>query len=89
MATTAITYRTGEAATKLRTVLVEDAHTVVLVAPERLELLAAKLLHGTRCAHDFWDEELGTSGDDFAVLISQVVAQRPLTVGARATHKEA
>jgi hypothetical protein len=88
MTTTAVTYRTGESSGKLRTVIVEDARTVVL-ATGGLELLAAKLLHGTRCACSFWDEELGTSGDDFVIEASQVVAQRPMTVGVKAVHKEA
>ena len=87
MATTAITYRTGTSARALRTVVVDDVRTVVVVAPERMELLTGKLLHGTTCAHKFWDGELGTSGDDFAVPASQVVAQRPMNVAVKAVHK--
>jgi hypothetical protein len=53
----------------LAAVIVEDVHTVVL-ATGGLDLLAAKLLHGTRCACDFWAEGLGISSDDFAVPAS-------------------
>lgn len=84
---TAITYRTGTSRSALRTVIVDGAHTVVVVAPERLELLTGKLLHGTTCAHSFWDAELGTEGNDFAVPASQVVAQRPMNIAVKAVHK--
>ena len=87
MATTAITYRTGTSARALRTVIVDDAHTVVLVAPERLELLTGKLLHGTTCAHSFWDGVLGTSGDDFAVPASQVTQVREMQIAVKAVHR--
>lgn len=89
MTTTAVTYRTGESARALRTVIVDDVRTTVVLVPSgRLEVLVAKLLHGTACAHSYWDAELGTSGDDFVVPVAQVVAQRPITVAVKATHKE-
>jgi hypothetical protein len=84
---TAVTYRTGTSARALRTVVVEDARTVVLVAPERMELLTGKLVHGTSCGHKFWDQELGTSGDDFAVPASQVVQQREMQIAVKVRHK--
>ena len=85
MATIAITYRTGSSARDLRTVIVEDVHGVKLVTGG--DLVVGKLVHGTTCAHKFWDEQLGTSGDDFAVEASQVVAQRPMNVAVKAVHK--
>lgn len=84
---TAITYRTGTSRSALRTVIVEGAHPVVVVAPERVELLAGKLLHGTTCAHGFWDEVLATSGDDFAVPREQVTQVREMAVAVKARHK--
>jgi hypothetical protein len=88
MTTAAITYRTGERASDLRTVIVEDAHTVVMVSGSGMDLLAGKLLHGTQCAHSFWDEQLGTEGDDFVVPASAVVAQRPIQIAAKVVrHK--
>lgn len=75
---TAITYKTGESASKLRTVLVDDARkSIVLLPAGRLEVMVGKQLHGQRaCRHEFWDEVLGTDGDDFAVLMEQVTQVR-------------
>lgn len=87
MATTAITYRTGASASALRTVIVEGAHPVTLAAPANVRLLAGKLVHGTTCRHEFWDEVLGTSGDDFVVPASQVIQVREMPVGVKVRHK--
>lgn len=76
---TAITYRTGTSAGKLRTVLVEDARRAVVLLPAgRLEIMTAKLLRGRTDRQDWWNEVLGTEGDDFAVEIGQVVQTREL-----------
>jgi hypothetical protein len=45
---TAITYRTGERASALRTVLLDDVHdTVVLMPAGRLDVVVGKQLRGT------------------------------------------
>jgi len=90
MATTAITYRTSERARDLRTVVVEDVQsTVVLLPTGRLDIVMAKLLHGTACRHEFWAAELGTDSDsdDFIIPAQQVVAQRPMQIAVKARHK--
>jgi hypothetical protein len=84
---TAITYRTGEAATKLRTVVVEDVRHVKLISGSGMDILTGKLLHGTRCGHEFWDEVLGTSGDDFAVPATQVTQVRDIQIAVKVVHK--
>lgn len=86
MAATAVTYRTGTRRSDLRTVIVEGVHTVVL-ATGGTKLLAAKLLHGTQCAHSCWDEVLGTEGDDFVVPQHSVVQVREICVAVKGTHK--
>jgi hypothetical protein len=81
---TAITYSTTGRKRDLRTVLVEDVRrTVVLLPSGSLDVILAKLLHGTSCAHKFWDEALGTVGDDFVIPADQVVSQRELQVAVR------
>lgn len=85
---TAVTYRTGERKSALRTVLVEDAQTVTVVTGGGIELLTGKLLHGTTCACRFWADELGLSGDGFAVEKSAVVQVREMQIGAKVVrHK--
>jgi hypothetical protein len=87
---TALTYRTGDAASKLRTVIVDGERTQVVLLPAgRLEVMTAKLLHGTSCAHRFWDEVLGTEGDDFAIPTAQIVQKREIKIAvkARGDHK--
>jgi hypothetical protein len=78
---TAITYRTGESAGKLRTVVVEDVRHVKLISGSGMDILTGKLLHGTRCGHEFWDQELGTSGDDFAVPATTTVKGSDIKAG--------
>ena len=64
----AITYRTGYKLGALRTVIVDDADSsVVLLLQGRIAITTGKLLHGTACRCSWWAEVLGTSGDDFAV----------------------
>ena len=81
---TAITYSTTGRKSDLRTVIVEDAHSSVVLLPTgRMDVVMAKLLHGTACRHSFWDEVLGTSGDDFVVPAEQVVAQREMQIAVK------
>jgi hypothetical protein len=83
MTATAITYRTGDAASKLRTVVVRDARrSVVLLPSGRLEIIQANLLHGQACAHQFWAEQLGLDpeSDDFVVPAEQVVQMSAMNV---------
>ena len=91
MSPVALTYRTGESRSKLRTVIVVYARqSTVLLPTGRLSIIQAKLLHGTTCAHDWWAEILGTdpSSDDFAVPSSQVVQTREINIACRVTrHK--
>jgi hypothetical protein len=84
----AITYRTGECASKLRTVIVDDVRrSTVLLPAGRMDVMVAKLLHGTTCAHEFWAEELGLEGDDFAVPAGQVVQTREMNIAVKVRHK--
>jgi hypothetical protein len=87
---TAITYRTTDCAGKLRTVVLDDVReSVVLLPSGRMEAVLGKLVHGTTCAHAFWDEVLGTSGDDFVVPAAQVVRQRDIVIVAKVKrHKQ-
>jgi hypothetical protein len=90
MATVAITYRSGPGARDLRTVVCDDMRsTVVLLPTGSLDIVQAKLLHGTSCRHEFWAEVLGTdpASDDFAVEKSQVVQVREINIAVKATHK--
>jgi hypothetical protein len=87
MTATAVTYRTGTSRSALRTVLVDDVRrSVVLLPAGRLDVLMAKLIHGTTCRKEsFWDEVLGQDhGDDaFVIPASQIVAKREMAIGAR------
>jgi hypothetical protein len=90
MSAMAITYRTGTEASALRTVIVEDARTSVIFLPTgSLNVVQAKLQHGTTCAHSFWADELGLDpdSDDFIVPADQVVQQRPISIAVKARHK--
>jgi hypothetical protein len=87
---TALTYRSGPKARDLRTVTVEDVRkSVVLLPAGRLDIVTAKLLHGTACRCSWWAEQLGTDpdSDDFVVEASQVIAQREMAVAVRTKHK--
>lgn len=85
---TAITYQSGPRKSDLRTVIVEDVRTTVVLLPTgRMDVMMAKQLHGTACRHAFWDEVLGTSGDDFVVEASQVKQVREMTIAVKARHK--
>jgi hypothetical protein len=86
MAVEAITYQSGPRAKDLRTVIVEDARrSVVLLPTGRIEIVQAKLLHGTSCRHSWWAEVLGTdpASDDFVVETSQIRQQREMKIAAR------
>jgi hypothetical protein len=88
---TAITYRTGDSASKLRTVIVDEVkRTVVLASSERLELVQAKLLHGTACRHFEWAEWLDLDPDDdsFAVAADQVHAIRHMPVAVKVSVRK-
>jgi hypothetical protein len=84
---TAITYRTGESRSKLRTVLLSDVRdSVVLLPAGRMDVMVGKLLHGSgSCAHKFWAEVLGTDpdSDGFAVPAAQVVRRREVAIAVR------
>jgi hypothetical protein len=87
---TAITYQSGPKARDLRTVIVEDVRrSVVLLPTGRLDIVQAKLLHGTACRHEFWAEVLGTdpSSDDFVVEATQVRQVREMNIAVKARHK--
>ena len=91
MATTAITYQSGPRAKDLRTVIVEDIRTSVVLLPTgSLDVVQAKLLHGTACRHEFWAAELGTDpdSDEFAIPASALRQQREIGVAVKVkTHK--
>jgi hypothetical protein len=83
---TAITYQSGLRRSDLRTVLVEDVRGVKLVTGG--ELVLGKLVHGSHeCGHRFWNDVLGTSGDDFAVERDKVRQVREFRIAVKATHK--
>lgn len=87
---TAITYQSGPRKSDLRTVIVDDVRqTVVLLPAGRMDVVVAKLLHGSACRHEFWAEALGTDpgSDDFAVEAGQVVQTREMTIAVKARHK--
>lgn len=80
---TAITYQSGPRKNDLRTVLVDEMReSTVLLPTGRLDVVVAKLLHGTACRHEFWAQALGTDPDsnDFVVEASQIRAQREMTI---------
>jgi hypothetical protein len=82
----AITYQSGPRRNDLRTVVVEDVRPVVLVSGT--ELVLGKLLHGTTCAHKFWEDELGVTGDDFGVERDKVRQVREMQIAVKVVrHK--
>lgn len=86
MATEALTYRSGPRKSDLRTVIVEDVRsTVVLLPTGRLDVLTAKLLEGTTSRHSFWAEVLGTDPADhqFICPADQFVARRPIQIAVK------
>ena len=72
---------------RLRTVFLEDVRTSLVLLPAgRLAIVSGKILHGAACRHEtFWAPELGLDPDDetFAIPAEQVVATRPMAIGAR------
>ena len=90
MEATAITYQSGPRKSDLRTVLVTDVRqSVVLLPTGTFDLLIAKALHGSQCAHKFWAEELGLDpeSDEFAIPAGHVVATRPMTVAGKPRYQ--
>jgi hypothetical protein len=90
MSPLAITYRTGERRSALRTVVVDEVReSIVLLPSGSLLVLMAKLIHGTSCRHAAWAEWLGADpdSDDFIIPAESVVAKRPIAIAVRATHK--
>jgi hypothetical protein len=90
--TTALTYRTCEKKSALRTVLVEDVRkSVVLLPTGRMDVVLGKLLHGPEaCAHEFWDAELGTGmdSDDFVIAADQVVQIREMAIAVKVERRK-
>jgi len=87
----AVTYSTTGPKRDLRTVVVSDAREItVLAADGPVKILAARLLHGTKCAHEWWAQQLGTDPDssDFAVPVTQVVAVREMAVALNPKFKQ-
>lgn len=86
MAAQAITYSTAGRKRDLRTVVVEDVRTSVVLLPTvRQEIMTGRLLDGTSSRHDWWAEILGLPADsyDFAVAADQVVAQHPIQIAVK------
>jgi hypothetical protein len=80
---TAITYRTGEQATALRTVILDDVRCSVVILPtRRIDVLLGKLLCGTSCACSFWNHVQDSDGSDFLIPSSSVVQRRDIQVAA-------
>jgi hypothetical protein len=88
----AVTYRTSNRASDLRTVIVTDAtRSVVLLPAGRMEILRGTHAHGKSCACAFWAEalDLDIADDTFAVPSTAVVQTRPLpnVKSRKAWHK--
>lgn len=65
MGAVAITYQSGPRKSDLRTVLVGAVtRSTVLFPTGALDVVQAKLLHGTACRHEFWAAELGLDPAD-------------------------
>jgi hypothetical protein len=91
MAAVALTYQSGPRARDLRTVICEDVRTSVMLLPTgSLDVITAKLLHGTACRCAFWAAELGTdpASDDFVIPASAVRQQRTMQIAVRSHHKK-
>jgi hypothetical protein len=84
----AITYRTGQNASKLRTVIVDQAKTIVLVASGGLEIMTGNALCGTSSRCEFWTEELGADYHDFAIPVSQVHDIRDIKIAVKVKAHE-
>jgi hypothetical protein len=86
----AITYSTTGRKRDRRTVVVEDVrNTVVLLPQGSMDVVMAKLLHGTACRCTFWQHAIGADPDTFIIQADQVVAQREMTIAVRVkTHKK-
>lgn len=78
----AVTYSTTGRARDLRTVIVDRVKVIQVLTPSGLVPIATgTLLHGPeKCAHEWWDEILGTGGSDFAVPASLVKTVRAINV---------
>lgn len=86
----AMTYQSGPRRNDLRTVLVENVERQVLILPTgRMDVVEAKLLHGTACRHEFWAERLGTDPDNdtFMIPADAVRQEREMGVAVKARHK--
>jgi hypothetical protein len=86
----AITYKSGPRAKDLRTVLVEDVRSSVVLLPTgSLDVVRAKLVCGTSSACGFWADELGLpDAHDFAIPASAVRQQREIAIAVKVkTHK--
>ena len=90
---TAVTYQSGPRKSDLRTVIVEDVRrSVVLLPTGSLDVLTAKLLHGTACRHPQWAEWLGTDpeSDSFAVPAESVRSEREIKIAVKVkSHRSA
>jgi hypothetical protein len=90
MTTTALTYQSGPRRNDLRTVVLEDVTSSVMLLPTgSLDVVVGKLLHGTTCRHPQWAEWLGTdpASDTFMIPASAVRQQREIQVAVKAHHK--
>lgn len=86
----AVTYQPGPRKGDLRTVVAEDVRQATVLLPTgSLDVLMAKLLHGTSCRHSWWADQLGAdpSSDDFVIPAEAVVQTREITVAVKVTHK--
>ena len=91
MAVEAITYRTCEKRSALRTVVVEDVcNTVVLLPTGSLDVVTATLLEGTTSRHSFWAEALATDPADhqFICPADQLVARRPIQIAVKVKSRK-
>ena len=89
---TALTYSTSGRKRDLRTALVDEVRsTVVLLPTGSLDVVTAKLLEGTASRHQFWAEVLGTNPADhtFICPADQIIARREITVAAIVKHRRA
>jgi hypothetical protein len=87
---TALTYQTCEKRGALRTVIVDDVRqSIVLLPTGSLDVVTAKLLHGTTCRHPQWAEWLGTDPNDetFIIPSAQIVQIREIQIATNARHK--
>jgi hypothetical protein len=86
----AMTYQSGPRESDLRTVIVEDVRTSVVLLPTgSLDIVQAKLVCGTSSACGFWAAELGLpDAHAFAVPADKIRARRDIAVAAKVkAHK--